>query len=679
VSLAVSLESPAGPWRELGTWKLERATDGSVVPFTFEQPTWARFVRFSSVAPKRSRSDFELPDAVRIIERPEGADYRTVLGEWGSGNRSGPFEWLNPPDVAAPPGGTDSNDTPETADTLEPGAPASGRVSRGADVDWYVLTIPADHNTVSITVAGKPILATALTLVDVDGLRVPMLFGPAASPGTVEYRAEVIPGATYRLEVAQPASSISFLFDTSISIAGWLPYIAQSLRSFSADVMVGEEFVQIMPFEEDPLLEHWSDDRYELQNAVDQYLGLGSSSSVEAAMVDAAKALSAREGARAILVETDAETTSYDHSTELWQVLGSVRPLVFAVHVGAQSTPLLSRSQMEDYATVADGVYQYATTYGDMMRAFDRLATWLRRPAGYELTMATSFQEEPPPSRKPGTISVVPPPDNPSVGGIGSDVGVEIILDTSGSMLRRSRGERRIDGAKRVLNELVTEGLPPGTPVALRVLGDRDDPCGTNLAVPLQPLDPARVTELVNGIEVVQEADTPLGGAIASVPDDLANSTGTRILLVITDSQEVWPHPDLCGMDPAAAIRSLRRHGIDARLNIVGFGLTNKKAKTQLRTWARLGNGSYFDARGSDDLARAIRAAVGAPFRVEDQAGNEIASGTVGGSPVPVPPGTWDVVVLSDPVQRFEDVVVEPKGSVALTLPMPQDIAPEEP
>ena len=146
---------------------------------------------------------------------------------------------------------------------------------------------------------------------------------------------------------------------------------------------------------------------------------------------------------------------------------------------------------------------------------------------------------------------------------------------------------------------------------------------------------------------------------------------------MITDSQEVWPHPDLCGMDPAAAIRNLRRHGVDARLNIVGFGLTSRKAKTQLRRWARLGNGSYFDARGSDDLARAIRSAVGAPFRIEDQAGNEIASGTVGGSPVPVPPGTWNVVVLSDPVVRFEDVVVEPEGSVKLTMPIPEEPAPE--
>jgi hypothetical protein len=243
-------------------------------------------------------------------------------------------------------------------------------------------------------------------------------------------------------------------------------------------------------------------------------------------------------------------------------------------------------------------------------------------------------------------------------------------------MLRRAGGRRRIDIAKHVLGDLVEQVLPAGTPLALRVLGSRADPCGTELAMSLRPLDARAVRQLVDGIEVVQEADTPLGAAIASVPDDLAGSEGTRILLVVTDSQEVWPHPDLCGMDPAVAIRNLRRRGIDARLNIVGFGLSNKRAKSQLRRWARLGNGSYFDAKGGEQLARAIRQAVTAPFRIYDAAGNEVASGTVGGSPVPVPPGTYSVVVLTEPVARFDGVQVKPDGSVALTLATPEQPVP---
>jgi hypothetical protein len=246
---------------------------------------------------------------------------------------------------------------------------------------------------------------------------------------------------------------------------------------------------------------------------------------------------------------------------------------------------------------------------------------------------------------------------------------VEIILDTSGSMLKEIKGERRIDLAKTVLADMVTNRLPAGAPVAVRVLGDASDVCGTKLIAPLGPLDPAAVIAKVNGIEVVQAADTALGKALRSVPDDLAGSIGTKIVLLITDSEEVWPNPDLCGDDPAAAVRDLRRHGIDARLNIVGLQVKAKKATAQLRTWARLGNGSFFSANDAGQLGRSIRTALSAPFRVLDAAGNEVASGTVDGSGVPVKPGTYSVVVLTDPVARFDGVQIEPGGSAALALP----------
>ena len=105
---------------------------------------------------------------------------------------------------------------------------------------------------------------------------------------------------------------------------------------------------------------------------------------------------------------------------------------------------------------------------------------------------------------------------------------IEIILDTSGSMRDRTNGERRIDAAKAVLTQLVHDGLPSGAPVALRILGSRDEPCGTRLAISLAPLDPDAMTELVDGIRVDQQADTPLGAAIAAVEEDLAGSTGTK-------------------------------------------------------------------------------------------------------------------------------------------------------
>ena len=54
---------------------------------------------------------------------------------------------------------------------------------------------------------------------------------------------------------------------------------------------------------------------------------------------------------------------------------------------------------------------------------------------------------------------MVPPRDasGAELSAISPEVGVEIILDTSGSMLTSLRGERRIDLAKEVLADLVTE------------------------------------------------------------------------------------------------------------------------------------------------------------------------------------------------------------------------------
>jgi hypothetical protein len=382
-----------------------------------------------------------------------------------------------------------------------------------------------------------------------------------------------------------------------------------------------------------------------------------------------------------VLLVTDAETSSYQENQKLWEQLDAVRPMVFAVHVGSETEPRVTRHFMQDWAMAGNGYYQYALSHGEMDRAFDRMATWLRRPATYSLRYETSEVEVPPPD--PGKLGVVAPEqaDGTQSAVVGEGVAIEIILDTSGSMLKRTDGRRRIDIAKDVLRELVTDRLPAGLPVALRVLGSREDRCGTRLAVPLGPLDPEQVIGLVDPIRVVQEADTPLGAAIAAVPGDLADATGTRILLVITDSEEVWPHRDLCGRDPARSIRALRGEGIDARVHIVGFGITDRKARAQLRRWARLGGGSWFDARDPEQLADAVRRAVSAPFMVYDAAGEVVARGTVGTEPVEVPPGTYRVVVLTDPQMVYEGVVVEVGGSVTITLPIGSDIPvePEEP
>ena len=324
---------------------------------------------------------------------------------------------------------------------------------------------------------------------------------------------------------------------------------------------------------------------------------------------------------------------------------------------------------MQDWAAAGGGFYQYVVSHGEMDQAFTRMATWLRRPAAYTLDLSTSEVELPPPP--PGSLSVTAAVVGgaPTRAPASRNVAVDLILDTSGSMLDRFGGETRITIAKKVLADLVTNQLPAGAPIALRVLGDQADPCSTRLAVPFGPLDAESMTALVNKLKVVRAADTPIGAALEAVPSDLQTASGTKIVLLITDSKEIWPNKDLCGKDPETVIRKLKKLGIDARINIVGLAVDDKQARRQMTRWAKLGGGAYFDARNPKQLGDAIRAAVSAPFEVFDASGASVAKGTVGGPAVKVPPGTYRVVVLSDPEVSFDGIVITSEGSVTLTLP----------
>jgi hypothetical protein len=400
---------------------------------------------------------------------------------------------------------------------------------------------------------------------------------------------------------------------------------------------------------------------------------LSGSSSAEAALLNAITLLTGHEGARAILAVTDAETTSYPKATELWKALAAVRPVIFAVHVGGDSQPRQTQDFMQDWAEAAGGFYQYARSHGEIDRAFDRMAVWLRRPAAYSLSYETSVERIPPP--EPGRLAVVswPDPDGtPSQPTVGKDVAVEIILDTSGSMLTPLDGQQRIEVAKDAFNGLLGDDLPEGVTLALRIFGDRAEPCGTRLAVPFGPLELRPVRDLVAGIDVVQEADTPIAAALLRTPDDLEGTSGSRIVLLITDSEETWPHRDLCGRDPADAIRKIHRAGITS-VSIIGLAVRDRKATQTMRKWAKAGNGTYFSARDLGQLARAVRSAVSAPFAVFDAGGERVAEGVVNAGPVPLPPGSYRVVVSSEPEVTFEAIAVTSQETVTVTMPSAEE------
>jgi hypothetical protein len=131
---------------------------------------------------------------------------------------------------------------------------------------------------------------------------------------------------------------------------------------------------------------------------------------------------------------------------------------------------------------------------------------------------------------------------------------------------------------------------------------------------------------------------------------------------VVSDGEEN------CGGSPTKAVRALRARGIDVKLNVVGLGL-DRKARKSVAKLADLGGGIYFDARNAAGLESAIRTATSPPFEVYDAIGTKVAGGTVNGASPELDPGTYTVVVLTEPGVTFEAVSVEAAGTLTLQLP----------
>ncbi|MEM7355232.1 MAG: VWA domain-containing protein, partial [Acidobacteriota bacterium] len=212
------------------------------------------------------------------------------------------------------------------------------------------------------------------------------------------------------------------------------------------------------------------------------------------------------------------------------------------------------------------------------------------------------------PASRPGELRVVDSTVGERVA-LAQGAAVELILDASGSMLKRQDGARRIDIAKTVLSGLVEDALPPGTPFALRVFGHREaDSCRTDLEIALSPLAAATATDRIAAIEAKNLAKTPIARSLELVAQDLAGTEGPSVIVLVTDGEET------CGGDPAAAVQALRDRGFDVRVNIVGFAIDDDELEASFQSWADLGGGKYYDSGGADDLEASLRESLRAAF-----------------------------------------------------------------
>ncbi|MBX3143255.1 MAG: VWA domain-containing protein [Trueperaceae bacterium] len=181
---------------------------------------------------------------------------------------------------------------------------------------------------------------------------------------------------------------------------------------------------------------------------------------------------------------------------------------------------------------------------------------------------------------------------------------VLLILDASGSMFNKlPDGRYRITAAKEALTDFISR-LPTeaGLNVGLRVYGSSMlalEPGSCQDSLLKVPIDGLKQTALLETVRDTQaRGATPIAYSLELAADDLGNSPGRKVIVLVTDGEEA------CGGDVRAAYQRLLDLGFELDLRIIGFDLTDRAAASFA------GIGSFENATSAADLAAALGRAV---------------------------------------------------------------------
>jgi hypothetical protein len=246
---------------------------------------------------------------------------------------------------------------------------------------------------------------------------------------------------------------------------------------------------------------------------------------------------------------------------------------------------------------------------------------------------------------------------------------IEIIFDASNSMWGQIAGEAKISIARKVLAQIIN-GLPDSLSVGLRVYGHRyglNDPkacTDTELLIPIGPIAKAPLIDMVNKIQL--KGKTPLVLSVLEAIKDFEKTANGSVIL-ITDGIES------CGGDINSIAPAIKKSGLDLKVNIVGFYITEKEARAELETIAGSTGGIYLDAQNATELLSAVQQTLQVEYLVLDEKGQVVAKGMVGGDAVKLKEGTYTIRVLLSPKPLETQVTVKTGAAMTYTLRKVQD------
>ena len=632
-----STDGPNGPWTSVGELPAPPLNE-NLSTLTFDTPVWARYLRLSFG--DSSEKLLNGPDAVEVIEAPG----TSVLGLWEDDQPRAAYEAIHnvSPTTPTPPLG---GPTREAAVAIPMGTPQHSSVVIERNEDWWKFDVPngTAHKLQLAFQQARPQVVGELT--DAQGKAIAL---KSINNGQA-FEAILAPG-NYVLRIYEPPRSVVISWDTSGSVSAYIPRTLAAIRTWGRALKPGRDALQLLPFgPKGFLLDDWAETPEALETVL-RNLPTEASSNSEMAMLQAAKALADRQGARGIVIMTDAETVM---DAKLWPELLKSMPRVVALSV--DSNLRANAAVMMDWANLNQGRFQRVIGPLGLADSLEMANALFRAPKSYTVTASLEELVEP---VGEATLTITPAAGSQST--IGA---VELILDASGSMLQRMEGRKRIDIAHEALTNLVGSTLPENSAFAFRAFGLEEDACRSELIVPLGPLDRAAATKAIKGVPAINLAKTAIADSLRAAATDLANTQPPRVVVLVTDGEET------CEGDPQAAIAELRAAGLDARVNIVGFAIDDAELAATFASWAEAGGGTYFDARGADSLEQSIADALRPRFditRTYLDGRTEVVGRVALGESLTIPAGRLTIAPGSGAVGASVDVYVQPEGKVTI-------------
>jgi Mg-chelatase subunit ChlD len=636
VSISVSSLSPLNGFEEIGSFDLVQQIGSQRLPINRH----ARFVKIRILENFGGRNTSL--NEIAVIEG-RGANYTPILlrkNKELSDNRNSGSD-ANKIKIAALDEVEPNNSVLE-GNTLPIGKFIRGSIEPLGEVDFYCFETPVTGpGMLTFDLIGNPNIRTSLTLLDEKGQLIKS-FDPGRLPREKFTFSWKLDGKARCIEISEPPVSVVLVWDTSESMKGKTEDLEQAVISYIEKVP-GSQRINLIRFsnEVEVLLDDFTVDKEQLKSATQNKFKADGGTSFNDAIAKAIELLEPVKGNRALVVMSDgADTGSRLLYPEMWKLLAEKRVRLYAIGLGQGMKKYLpqlgsSGERILGHLSLAmNGRLFFAEQSNELDAFYKEIAKELHAPSVYYI--------KPQISQGMGSFDVV------SIGERIASIAapqVELILDASGSMRERKKrinGKLKIDVAKDVLRQVV-RNMPEETHVALRVYGrtiregqpgDCED---TELIYPFAKLDKTALYSQIVKIKAL--GTTPIAYTLEQAAYDFGKAPGEKIVILITDGKEE------CGGFPQDVVVKLKEKGIDLRVNVVGFALSDESTKRDMNEVARLTGGRFFDASDQTQLIDALELAMAAPFELLDGAGERVAKGSIGSEPIDVPEGVYQLVV----------------------------------